>query len=140
MNFTARRAVIAEAFVPTGLLGEWQQLAERADKRHGGYVTVTVDTPRRPRTTGPLSQNRHINGHCQQIAVATGCSFDAVKAHVKRLAVDHGYPFDTLPDGSVAPKSEADISVEEAAVLIEQIHAFAAEFGIPLRESNLQSE
>lgn len=136
MTFTARRAIINEPLLPAGLLPAYSALAARADEKHGGFLTVTLALPRRPRSTGPHSQNAHINGHIQTIAEETGCSFDAVKAHVKRLAVDHGYPFATLPDGSIAPKSEADASVEDAIVLIETIHAFAAEYGIALKEGD----
>jgi len=88
----------------------------------------------RPRTKGWRSQNHRINGHCQQIAQETGNSFRAIKEHMKKEAIDRGYPFETLPDGSTQPKSEADISVEEAILLTDTINQFAAEWGIVLKE------
>jgi hypothetical protein len=139
VKFTARIAYdepILRVEVPVGLRDAVHAVYARAVLRHGGYGALSVDTPRRPRTTGERSQNHHFNGHCQTIAVETGCSFDAVKAHIKRLAVDIGYPFDTLPDGTVAPKSEADASVEDAIKLIDAAHRFAAEYQIRLREGD----
>jgi hypothetical protein len=57
-----------------------------------------------------------------------------VKDHLKELAISRGYGFETLPDGAVKPKSEADATVEEAIILIETAHQFAAEWNIPLIE------
>ncbi len=86
------------------------------------------------RSTGPKSQNHRINGFIQQICEQTHNSFSAVKERMKELAVDRGYPFETLPDGSIQPKSEADINTQEASWLIDTIEQFAAEWGIKLRE------
>ena len=110
----------AECVQPVQEMGEWLQ--------------IRVSRPRRPRTTGWKSQNHHINGHCQQISTATGNSFSAVKQRMKELAIDRGYPMETLPDGSAAPKSEGDIDTVEAGLLIDTIHQFAAEWDVPLEE------
>lgn len=99
-----------------------------------GWAGVTLSKPKKPRTTGWKSQNHHINGHCQQISAATGCSFEAVKMRMKQLTP--GWPHDTLADGSGWPKSESEATTAEAAALIETIHAFAAEYGIILIEDN----
>ena len=134
VEFTAHWRAIEAALIPAWAQADLHRLATKADK-HGGTVSYAITLPRRPRTTGERSQNHRINGHCQQIAMETGCSFGAVKMHMKRLAIDRGYPFDTLPDGTVAPKSEADVTVEEATYLIETINQFAGEYGIELREN-----
>jgi len=98
------------------------------------YYQVKISRPKRPRTTGDKSQNHHINGHCQQIANETGNSFTAVKERMKVLAIDRNYPIETMLDGSVMPKSEADIDTVEAGYLIDTIHQFAAEWNIRLIE------
>ena len=103
-------------------------------KKKPPYYKLTITQPYKPRTTGWKSQNHHINGHCQQIAMETGNSFSAVKERMKELAIDRGYPIETLPDGSIKPKSETEISTEEAGYLIDTIHQFAAEWGIILQE------
>ena len=89
----------------------------------------------RPRTTGPKSQNRRLNGFCQQIAVETGESFDTVKMHVKVEAISRGYPYRTSRWGDTVPQAEAAASVEECTMLIEQVQQLAAELGIILREA-----
>jgi len=117
---------------------EWEpaiiNLCEKSAKKHGGYICADLSLPRKPRTTGGKSQNHHINGHCQQIAMETGNSFSVVKMAMKTEAITEGYPFETLPDGTVWPKSEADIDTVQAGILIETIHRMAAEWDIKLIE------
>lgn len=110
-------------------------LAERAERK-GDYMQLRLSLPRRPRTTGWKSQNHHINGDIQQISIETGNSFSAVKDRMKELAIDRGYPIETLPDGSVKPQSEADIDTVQAGYLIDTIHQFAAEWDIALVEED----
>lgn len=98
-----------------------------------GWATVKLSRPRRPRTTGWHSQSHHLNGHIQQICVETGNDFDAVKSVVKMRAISRGYPFHTF-QGIAIPQSEAQSSVEECALLIDEVHQLAAELGISLRE------
>ena len=139
MTFTARRAVIAEAFVPTGLLGEWQQLAERSDKRHAGYVTVTVDTPRRPRTTGERSQNSRHWGHCSDIAeqlskperVYTKRDIDTA---LRRMAVRDGLPTQIGVDGCEEPIGCERFTVEQADIVERVKQRFADEHELWLTE------
>jgi hypothetical protein len=98
-----------------------------------GYVRVQLSKPSRPRTTGIGSQNHHINGHVQQIAVETGNDFDMVKMAAKQAALGMGYPFKTIA-GQVVPYSETELDTEQAAVLIEALHVIAAELDIRLKE------
>lgn len=88
----------------------------------------------RIRTTGPHSQNRHLNGHVQQIAQETGEDFDVVKREIKRRARKRGYPFKTSRFGYAVPQSEAKATVEECALLIDEAHEVAAWLNITLRE------
>lgn len=102
--------------------------------KHNDYVLVTLQPPKTPRTTGPKSQNHHLNGHIMQICNETGNSYDAIKYCVKMLAVEEmGYPYE-LVDGHICPQSEADSSTEECAKLIEAAHVWAAHHGIILQE------
>ena len=110
--------------------------------KEGRPYTVTIKPWYKPRTTGKKkdndkgSQNTHINGHIQTICMKDDNSFDAVKMRMKVLAIDRGYPIETLPDGSVMPKSEADINTLEAGYLIDTIHQFADEWNIKLIEED----
>lgn len=107
---------------------------ERCRDKNNDYVLLTMQPPKRPRTTGEGSQNHHLNGHIMQICNETGNSYDAIKYCVKMLAVEEmGYPYE-LVDGHIYPQSEADSSTEECAKLIEAAHVWAAHYGIILQE------
>nr|DAR01504.1 MAG TPA: Putative HNHc nuclease [Caudoviricetes sp.] len=107
---------------------------ERCRDKNNDYVLLTIQPPKKPRTTGEHSQNHHLNGHIMQICNETGNSYDAIKYCVKMLAVEEmGYPYE-LVDGHICPQSEADCSTEECAKLIEAAHVWAAHHGIILQE------
>ena len=48
-----------------------RELAKCRNK-HNGFVLVTFQPPKHPRTTGAESQNHHLNGHLMQICSVTG--------------------------------------------------------------------
>ena len=107
---------------------------ERCKDKNNDYVLVTLQPPKRPRTTGKDSQNHHLNGHIMQICAETGNDYDAVKDAVKMLAVSTmGYPYKTI-GGQIVPQRECDASVDECALLIEAAHVLAADLGIILQE------
>lgn len=119
------------------------QLVKSVERLSANQYTITIDKPRRRRTTGRRSQNARINGHIQVIAAATGNDFDDVKMYVKQRAVSMGYPMLLDEDGNVVVsmlngsplgQSESDCSVEEAKILIEQIHLLAASIPVILPE------
>lgn len=104
--------------------------------KNNDYVSVTLKRPYSPRTTGPKSQNHHLNGHIMQICEYTGNNYETIKYCVKMIAVEQmGYPFSTVA-GHVYPKGERDCDTEECAKLIEASHVLAAQLGIVLREEN----
>ena len=110
-----------------------RELRKCRDK-HNDYVLVTMQPPKKPRTTGKESQNHHLNGHIMQICAETGNDYDAVKDAVKMLAASTmGYPYKTI-GGQIVPQRERDASVDECALLIEAAHVLAADLGIILQE------
>lgn len=110
-----------------------RELAKCRD-RHNDYVLVTLEPPKKPRTTGACSQNHHLNGHIMQICNETGNGYSAVKDEVKRIAVENlGYPYETL-NGHIHPKGESESSTDECAKLIEAAHILAADLGMILQE------
>ena len=110
-----------------------RELRKCRDK-HNDYVLVTIQPPKRPRTTGKESQNHHLNGHIMQICNETGNDYDAVKNCVKMLAVEQmGYPYKTVA-GHILPQPESQSSTDECALLIEAAHVLAADLGIILQE------
>jgi len=124
-NYSGSLAVVLEACKP------------------GGYVHIVIEPMKRIRSTGPLSQNHRINGFIQQICNWTGEDFATVKIYCKQKALRRGYPIREVEGkqvysritGEPIPESEAFITVEQAAFLIEEIEQLAAELGISLVES-----
>ena len=125
------------AFVPPTDPGARENIKRELGKcrdKNTGYVLVTLQPPKRPRTTGADSQNHHLNGHIMQICAETGNDYDAVKDAVKMLAVESmGYPYKTI-GGQIVPQRERDCSTDECALLIEAAHVLAADLGIILQE------
>lgn len=102
--------------------------------KHNDYVLVTLQPPKRPRTTGKWSQNHHLNGHIMQICNETHNSYDVIKYCVKMIAVEEmGYPYKTIA-GHIVPQPESESSTDECALLIEAAHVLAAQMGIILQE------
>ena len=135
MTFTARHQVINSPFVPAGHLPAVASLMARSEKSRGGYITVNLSLPHKPRTTGWKSQNHHLFGHVRQLCDHTGYTMSEMLQVVK----------EDTPSWPVVEKvirgkkrllhvSEADISVEVASEAIEICHRFAAENGWILYE------
>lgn len=107
---------------------------ERCRDKNNDYVLVTMQPPKRPRTTGEGSQNHHLNGHIMQICNETGNSYNAVKDEIKRIATEEmGYPYEEI-NGHIHPIGESESSTDECAKLIEAAHVLAADLGIILQE------
>lgn len=118
--------------VPRALRGATAALVATCKARHGGYAYLSLEAPSHKRTTGAFSQNHAINGYIQKVCIQTGNSFDSVKFFFKLLAIERGWPFETLPNGERYPLSERDATIEHASALIETIKQWCAEEGIDL--------
>lgn len=111
-----------------------KELLTACRDKNNDYVTVNLSRPRKPRTTGPGSQNHHLNGHIMQLCQETGNDYDTIKYCVKMTAVEQlGFPY-TEVAGHIIPKAERETSTEECAKLIEAAHIMAANLGLILRE------
>ena len=107
---------------------------ERCRDKNNDYVLVTIQPPRKPRTTGEHSQNHHLNGHIMQICNETQNSYNAVKDEIKRIATEEmGFPYEEI-NGHIHPIGESESSTDECAKLIEAAHVLAADLGIILQE------
>ena len=108
-------------------------------------VTVTIEKPFRPRTTGYKSQNHALNWIIQTICQETGQDFQTTKEYIKSKAVEMGYPMltrkkvgaggvteEVVTDWYGNPRgiSEADSSVSECAILIDCAMMVASDLGI----------
>lgn len=129
--------------IPDDAKQAYDNMLDYCKERKGGYVSLILHPPRKPRTTGEKSQNHAINGFCQQIAVSTGQPFDDVKKHCKQVAVGMGYPIQKDKNGFAVKDfwgntngvSETEIDTQEAGTLIDAIKLVAAELNIKLKES-----
>lgn len=103
-----------------------------------GQMSVKISKPKKPRTTGPHSQNNHAWGHCLQLAQETGHETYEIEYIAKVRAIKKGYPVKSTlsPFGIPCPKSQADINTVECGILIEEYHIMASECGIALREES----
>lgn len=125
------------AFVPpadTGARANIKHELGKCREKYNGFVLVTLQPPKRPRTTGKDSQNHHLNGHIMQICNETYNDYESVKTAIKMLAVENmGYPYKTIA-GKIVPQRESECSTDECAKLIEAAHVLAADLGIVLQE------
>jgi hypothetical protein len=112
----------------------WLTLARKPNVKKSKQMYVKLGVPRKPRTTGWRSQNKHIHGHAQQIAEYTGDYKEDVIAEAKRRAVTRGYPTRENSFGHIVPISESDISTVEAGHLIEELHMIASDLNVRLKE------
>ena len=139
VQYVLKRVDIAGriAFEPPADSGAQEAIKRELRKcrdKHNDYVLVTIQPPRKPRTTGEHSQNHHLNGHIMQICNETGNSYDVIKYCVKMIAVEQmGYPYKTIA-GHIVPQPESESSTDECALLIEAAHILAADLEIILQE------
>ena len=142
MTFTTKATLtdVLQVVVPRDFVPALTTMLIRADRLHGGFVTITIGTPKRPRTTGPRSQNSKVWGMCSDISThfeQNGIEMEAQKVYeaMKRMAVQEGYPTRFNPiDGIEEPESQSRVSVEQDQILINTIQRFADENSIPLTE------
>ncbi len=112
-----------------------ESIFNMVDKAGWDYkFRIRIATQWTPRTTGWKSQNHHFRGHCRSILEQSGNTMTAVARAIKEFAVENwGYP-EVEEFGKMQPKSEADLSTTEEALLIEAAHHFAAEWNYDLVE------
>jgi hypothetical protein len=126
--------MVCALLIPKSYEADFLNLEQNPTISKTGQVHVKIAKPHKPRSTGPGSQNHHLNGHIQQIAMHTGDYFDDVKLHIKRIAVSMGYPHKTNTWGEMVPISERDATTDDCSLLIEAAHLVASELDIHLRE------
>lgn len=139
VQYVLKRVDIAGriAFIPpadTAAQANIKHELRKCRDKYNDFVLITMQPPKRPRTTGKDSQNHHLNGHIMQICNETGNDYETVKTAIKMLAVENmGYPYKTIA-GQIVPQRESDSSTDECAKLIEAAHMLAADLEIILQE------
>lgn len=135
-EFTARiEEASAKLFAVKTPAGMGPALEEIARKCAAGYISLRLAPPRRPRTTGPRSQNSGFHGWCEDISVQTGIDAGRVKEALKRIAVKDGYPPTYNPvDDAVEPKPTHEATIEEMNIVMKVTQRFADEHSLWLTE------
>lgn len=105
--------------------------------RDNGRLRVTVEAVRPQRSS---DQNRLFMLLVRRMARQAGLSVDAMKAAVKRYAVDMGYPVQRNEDGSMALDGDGDLvplpshmaSTSQFSILLDACEQIAYENGYDL--------
>jgi len=121
--------------VPSAFAGAWGAMQERSNRLNAGYLTVTLELPHRPRSTGFKSQNHHLRGHVRQLCFYTGYTMTEMMDVIKQATPTWPEKIMEIRGRHVAVKaSEADVSVEVASEAIEICHVIAADHDWYLKE------
>ena len=121
--------------LPVATMEPAERLVSRCKEKHGDYIHITMDTPRKPRSTGPGSQCSHLHGHLQQLAQALGLTMTEVKDFMKRDCP--WWPSHEITIGKRTERvymSESDVESATEAKAISWCHQAALDCGIILRE------
>jgi len=109
------------------------QIADLLAKREG-MIRVRLDAPGRAKTS---PENRLFHALVAQLAMYRETSPDLLKRYIKVRGCAYGYPYEAFDDGagrkSVEPKSVADATAIELAILIETCHIVAHEWQFELK-------
>jgi hypothetical protein len=92
-----------------------------------------VEAPRKPRSTGPHSQNNHAWGHAEQIALE--CGDDAREMLREAMVRCANYPKYTNKLGNRVPKPWREATSQEASYVIDELHRIAAFINVRLIET-----
>ena len=100
---------------------------------------VAVTLYRRPRSTGPRSQNSRLYGHCSDLAEQVvnpdgrpTYTVDEIKQAMMRMAVGEGYPTHLSADGVEVPLPTRHSTMAQLNVVLGVIQQYADihEFGL----------
>jgi len=108
-------------------------LVEKA-KARGGWISIRLSLPSRAKTS---PENRLFHALCGHLAMYRETSPELMKRYIKVRACAHGYPYTMFEEGghrAIEPKSVAETSTVELAILIDQCYELAHEWNCPLNQ------
>lgn len=137
------RSTLLTFDVPTDpmVLAALRGIVSLCHEKHNDFFKITLEPPYKKRTTGDKSQNHKLNGGIMALCAWSGQDFGEIKMLIKERALKRGYPPQTDGDGEILvnrrtgmplPKSEADCSTVECALLIDELEQLAAEMEFQL--------
>lgn len=121
-----------------------KQVVKKCNAKTNGYVSITIERPYRPRTTGENSQNNLFWKICTLIANKVGDDSEGMKdteKGIKMRALSKGYPFHLNKiTGEKEPESMTKINTVECSYLIDTAIQIASELGIALPPELIKDE
>lgn len=110
-----------------------RELVQKCIKKYNGYISLELNPPYKPRTTGDLSQNNLIWWLFTQIADETGNDIEDVEQGIKERAIRRGYPYSiNAISGAMKPYSMTKVNTVQMSYLIDEAYQVVAELGITL--------
>jgi hypothetical protein len=103
---------------------------------HSGFCRISLERPAKPKSTGPGSLNNHAWGHATQIAAGLKQGDDPRDVLYDACIATAEYPSRMNVFGVIHAQSWSEATTVQAAAVIETLHRWAAEFGIPLMEGD----
>lgn len=122
--------------VKSELLHLWEGVKDK----YNGFMTLTLDKPYKPRTTGEGSQNNLFWKLVQIICNEIGEDPKEIEREIKLKAIAKGYPYHVSKiTGEPIPESMTKINTVEMSYLIDTAYEIIAFLGIRL-EPDLKKE
>lgn len=117
-----------------------QEVLDRCWEKSNGFVSITIDRPYKPRTTGEKSQNNLFWKIATIISNETGEDVKEIERQLKMKAISKGYPYHVSKvTGEPVPESMTTINTVEMSYLIDTAYEVCAFLGIVL-EPELKKE
>ena len=99
----------------------------KCKEKHNDFVLVTLEPPKKPRTTGEGSQNNLFWKLVQLICNVTGDTPEAIEADLKEKAIAKGYPYHVSKiTGRPVGESMTKVSTVEMSYLIDTAYEVCA--------------
>ena len=117
---------------------EYAEFIKPMLEKRDGVLSIRLEVPTKKKTS---PENRLLHALIAQLAMYRETSLELMKRYVKVRACAHGYPYDMIEyeeQGKkrtiVEPKSVADASTVEVALLIETCYMIANEWQVELKQ------
>jgi len=119
-------------------------ILDKCDNKTNGYVSMNIDRPYKPRTTGQDSQNNLVWKLISIIAEEVGDDspkYIDTENGLKERALSRGYPSKISKiTGKPIPASMKNINTMECSYLIETAYQICSELGIVLEPELVREE
>jgi len=115
------------------------EVLKKSDEKYGGYISIELKQPYKPRTTGKDSQNNLVWALITVIANEMGEDTDYVENLIKIKATSKGYPYKII-EGQMCPASMTKINTVECSYLIDTCYEMCSFLGIVLEPELTRQE